>query len=156
MSGMTRQKTIAVRLALAVLSMCLVVTTHSWQAKAAELLMLEDRGCPWCDRWRREIGIAYPKTAEGQRAPLRTLERSRARESGVAFAAPVVVSPTFVLIDNGREVGRITGYPGGDFFWGLLAEMLERLDRKASVSPNVAVYELAELALPATMAPKPP
>jgi len=35
-------------------------------------------------------------------------------------------TPTFILVDDGREVGRIEGYPGEDFFWGLLGMMFER------------------------------
>ena len=35
----------------------------------------------------------------------------------------------FVLVDQGREFGRIRGYPGDIFFWGLLANLIERLDR---------------------------
>ena len=35
----------------------------------------------------------------------------------------------FVLIDQGREIGRIRGYPGDTFFWGLLANLIERLER---------------------------
>ena len=107
-------------------------------ASAAELLMFEHPGCPWCKRWTEEVGVAYPKTAEGRRAPLRRLDVSEAGRSGVALAAPVVVSPTFVLVDNGREVGRITGYPGPDFFWSLFTELLAKLPTKPTgfVSPT--------------------
>ena len=28
------------------------------------------------------------------------------------------------LVDDGRELSRIEGYPGEDFFWGLLEMML--------------------------------
>jgi hypothetical protein len=31
------------------------------------------------------------------------------------------------LLDDGREVGRILGYPGEGHFWGLLGELIERL-----------------------------
>jgi hypothetical protein len=31
-------------------------------------------------------------------------------------------------VEDGREIGRIRGYPGEDFFWGLLGEMIEKLD----------------------------
>lgn len=96
-------------------------------ASAAELIMFETAGCPWCALWNREVGIAYPKTAEGRRAPLRHADLSEAKTIGVTFAAPVNASPTFVLVDGGREVGRITGYPGADFFWGLLGGMLLKL-----------------------------
>lgn len=96
--------------------------------RAAELLMFEEPGCPWCERWRREAGAAYPNTSEGRRAPLRRVPLARAREFGTVLAAPIVVSPTFVLVDRGREVGRITGYPGADFFWGLLEGLVARLE----------------------------
>jgi hypothetical protein len=89
--------------------------------------MFETAGCPWCALWTREVGVAYPKTAEGRRAPLRRVDLREAKAIGVTFAAPVNASPTFVLVDGGREVGRITGYPGADFFWGLLGGMLLKL-----------------------------
>jgi hypothetical protein len=43
----------------------------------------------------------------------------------MSFARPVVFTPTFVLVEDGQELARIEGYPGEDFFWGLLARMLE-------------------------------
>ncbi len=43
----------------------------------------------------------------------------------LTFARKVVYTPTFILIENGTEVARIEGYPGEDFFWGLLGMMLE-------------------------------
>jgi hypothetical protein len=42
---------------------------------------------------------------------------------------PTRFTPTFVLVADGREVGRITGYPGEDFFWGLLQRLIEAHDR---------------------------
>jgi hypothetical protein len=43
----------------------------------------------------------------------------------VRVRSPIIYTPTFVLADNGREVGRIEGYPGDAFFWGLLESLLE-------------------------------
>ena len=100
-------------------------------AGAAELLMFEERGCPWCLRWKQEVGIAYPRTPEGQRAPLRSVEMPATVPPDVKLALPVRISPTFVLIDDeGREIGRIVGYPGPDFFWSLFSDMVSRLPRK--------------------------
>lgn len=108
-------------------------------AQAAELLMFEERGCPWCRRWHAEVGVAYPKTPEGRRAPLRRVDLGEARPVGVRFTRPINVSPTFVLIEDGREVDRITGYPGADFFWGMLGEMLDKLKKTSgSVTGRVA------------------
>ena len=42
--------------------------------------------------------------------------------------SPARFSPTFVLTDGGREIGRIEGYPGEDFFWGLLEAMMPKPD----------------------------
>lgn len=100
-------------------------------ARAAELLMFEERGCPWCLRWKQEVGVGYPRTPEGQRAPVRFIELPAAAPAGVQLALPVRVSPTFVLVgDDGREVGRIVGYPGADFFWGLFGELVRKLPQK--------------------------
>lgn len=93
-----------------------------------ELLMFEEPGCPWCKRWHEEVGVGYPLTPEGKRAPLRRLELARAGQAGVRLASPVTASPTFVLISEGREVGRITGYPGAAFFWGLLEGLLKKIE----------------------------
>ncbi|MCS6779183.1 MAG: thioredoxin family protein [Geminicoccaceae bacterium] len=94
---------------------------------ASELVMFGGRGCAWCARFDAEIAPVYAKTEEGRRAPLRRVELEAGTPDGLVLAAPVRFTPTFVLVDEGREVGRIQGYPGEDFFWGLLGTLLERL-----------------------------
>ena len=117
------------RLTFIALLFCAFTLSAAFSARAAELIMFEELGCPWCERWRKEVGVAYPNTPEGKRAPLRRIDIAKARESGVHLATPIVVSPTFVLADKGREIGRIIGYPGADFFWGMLGELFAKLDR---------------------------
>ena len=46
--------------------------------------------------------------------------------AGVAMDRPVRFTPTFVLVQDGVETGRIEGYPGEDFFWPMLAELFRR------------------------------
>ena len=94
------------------------------------LLMAEEDGCIWCARWDAEISETYPKTPEGQTAPLRRIDIHNATPNDVALKKPLFYTPTFVLLENGQEFGRIVGYPGEDFFWGLLRDML----RDAGVS----------------------
>lgn len=96
----------------------------SSRVSAAELIMFRQNGCAWCTVWQREIGPIYPKTPEGSFAPLRQVDISQS-SSTVGLAQPVTVTPTFVLIENDREIGRITGYPGASFFWELLSEIFE-------------------------------
>ena len=96
-------------------------------AGAVELIMFEEAGCAWCEKWQKEIGAIYAKTPEGRRAPLRRLDIHDPLPPELNFIAKGAYTPTFVLVDRGREIGRIRGYPGEDFFWGLLGRMLERL-----------------------------
>jgi hypothetical protein len=113
--------------------------TFAEPAARAELLMFERDGCPWCLRWHQEVGAGYPKSDEGQRAPLRVLHDASSAAVGVSLKAPVTMAPTFVLVAQGREVGRIVGYPGAEFFYGLLDELMKKLDRAAAApAPSVS------------------
>ena len=98
-------------------------------AQSAELVMFEQKGCVWCQRFDREIAPAYDKATEGKRAPLRRLDIAQPVPTDLAFVRRERFTPVFVLVDQGREIGRIRGYPGDIFFWGLLASLIERLDR---------------------------
>jgi len=95
---------------------------------AAELLVFERDGCVWCQRWDRDVGSSYGKTAEAKVLPLRHVNIDRQATSSVALVAPVRYTPTFVVVDNGREIGRITGYINDDAFWGLLGTFVTRLE----------------------------
>ena len=99
---------------------------------AAELVMFEQKGCVWCQKFDREIAPAYDKTVEGKRAPLRRLDIAQSVPLDLGFIRRERFTPVFVLVDEGREIGRIRGYPGDTFFWGLLANLIERLDRGES------------------------
>ena len=96
-------------------------------ATAAELLVLEKAGCPYCVRFEAEVGRIYDRTAEGRRAPLRRLDNEAPFPEAYRFVAPDRITPTFVLVDGGREIARLRGYPGEDFFYGALGVMLEKL-----------------------------
>lgn len=93
-------------------------------ARAAELIMVERQGCHYCIEWKTDLGPIYPKTAEGVYAPLRIVDIKNAPPADVEFDRRVIYTPTFILVEDGRELARLEGYPGQDFFWGLLEKML--------------------------------
>lgn len=95
---------------------------------AAELVMFERPGCAWCEVFDREVAPIYPKTEEGRRAPLRRVAPDAPLPSELSFIQVERLVPVFVLIDKGREIGRIRGYPGEDNFWGLLDVLIRKLD----------------------------
>lgn len=115
-------------------SLFVVVTTP---ASAAQLIMFEQDYCHWCERWHEEIGVVYSKTDEGKRAPLRQVDIHSPLPADIKHLKSGRFTPTFVLLDaSGTEVGRIRGYPGEDFFWGLLGDMLEKLPPEGQGAPE--------------------
>ncbi|MFZ5964950.1 thioredoxin fold domain-containing protein [Thalassococcus sp. BH17M4-6] len=89
-----------------------------------QLVMVEQPGCVYCERWDEEISEAYPKTREGQHAPLLRADLRTGPPDGIEYDRRVNFTPTFILVEDGTELARIEGYPGADFFWGVLSMML--------------------------------
>lgn len=105
----------------------LVVALASLSAPAVaelRLLMVEQPGCAYCARWDAEIAPIYPRTPEGQAAPLERVQLRGPYPEEIDLGPRPVFTPTFILVQDDREAGRIEGYPGEDFFWGLLARMM--------------------------------
>ncbi|MEM1048517.1 MAG: hypothetical protein AAGL24_20360 [Pseudomonadota bacterium] len=97
------------------------------RAGAAELVMVEQTGCHWCARWDAEIGVVYAKTEQGKRAPLRRIDIHEKLPPDLSAIELGWFTPTFILVEDNREIARLRGYPGEDFFWGLLDRMIEKL-----------------------------
>jgi thioredoxin-related protein len=109
-------------------SILLIAALHTpVSARAAELLMFERDGCVWCQRWDHDVGPIYGKTDEAKLLPLRRINIDTQANQNVELTAPVRYTPTFVVSDHGREIGRITGYISDDAFWGLLGTFLPKI-----------------------------
>lgn len=93
------------------------------------LMMVEQPGCIHCAQWDAQIAPIYPLTDEGRAAPLLRQQLRDPLPPGVVLDAPPVFTPTFILLQDGTEAARLQGYPGEDFFWGLLSQMLDTLPR---------------------------
>lgn len=113
------------RAAAVALAACVV--TAPALAGDLQLLMFERDGCIYCQRWNEQVGPAYPNTPEGAAAPLLRIDIKQALPEGITLTAGrPFLTPTFVLTDDGTEVGRLEGYPGDEFFWFLLDGLLEK------------------------------
>lgn len=95
------------------------------------LIMVDAPDCGYCRKFDAEIGRGYPKSAQGRFAPLVKVRR-KARE--LASFNPVIYTPTFILVRRGEELGRITGYPGLEYFYSELDSLLA----KAGFAPGLA------------------
>ena len=100
------------------------------------LMMVEQDGCPWCERWKAEIGPIYPKTAEGRIAPLVKVMIHDPLEKGITLNSPPVYTPTFILLNDGQEVGRIEGYQSDEFFWWFMETMIKKLPDDLQKDPG--------------------
>ena len=91
------------------------------------LLMIEQAGCVYCRMWNHDLAPIYPKTPEGQIAPLERADLHKPLPEGVTLTkGKPIYTPTFVLLDEGTEINRIEGFASEDFFWGLLGQALRQ------------------------------
>ncbi len=97
----------------------------SGSLKAAELIMVEQQGCYYCLEWKDQLGHIYPKTPEGKFAPLKTIDITEV-DNIEGLKRDVIFAPTFLLMENHKELGRLEGYSSEDFFWELLEVILEK------------------------------
>lgn len=65
--------------------------------------MFEQAGCVWCETFDREIAPIYPKTVEGQRAPLRRVNIDHTLPSDLAFLETERLAPVFVLVERAKR-----------------------------------------------------
>lgn len=98
------------------------------RAQAAQLVMFEQPGCPWCEAFDRDVGVIYGKTDEARRAPLRRLDIDDPLPPDLSFIQVERLTPLFVLVDKGHEIGRIRGYGGEEMFWTQLYMLMQKLD----------------------------
>lgn len=111
---------------VAVVMLAASVTAPDPAAAELSLVMVEQAGCAWCARWNAEIAPIYPHTAEGRTAPLRRIDLHAPIPVDLSLASQPRFTPTFILIEDGVEVGRIEGYAGDEFFWVMLATLSRR------------------------------
>jgi len=95
------------------------------QAQDLRLLMVEQAGCYYCRVFNRDIAPVYEKSTEGQAAPLVHVQLRGELPEGVTLETQPFVTPTFILIGpDGAEIERLTGFPGEDFFWPYVSDMI--------------------------------
>ncbi|MCF6321529.1 MAG: transcriptional regulator [Rhizobiaceae bacterium] len=106
-------------------------TPQVYAQNSTELIMVEQEYCEWCEKWHEEIGGIYDKTAEGKRAPVRHVDIYEDKPADLADVELGRFTPTFILMNEGKEVARLRGYPGDEYFWYLLGQMLDKLPKQA-------------------------
>ena len=86
------------------------------------LLMVTSDYCPFCQAWERDVGVVYDKSPYAPDLPLSRIDMGSAIPDGVVLDAPVVGTPTFIVLRDGREIDRQRGYDDAEMFWWWLSE----------------------------------
>lgn len=111
-------------------------------ARAAELVYFHSESCTVCEQWNEEIGAVYGKTSEAKRLTLRRISVHDDLPADLSFVKGVVYTPTFVIVDQGREVGRMVGYITDYFFWEQVGLQIKRLDAaQAAACPDTSASQ---------------
>ena len=85
-----------------------------------ELVMVTSDHCPFYKAWERDVGFIYSNTPYAQKARLRRVDIADVASTLPELPTIVFGTPTFLILENNMEVGRIEGYQSSDlFFWAL-------------------------------------
>ena len=94
-------------------------------ASGAELFVFETIDCAYCFIFRRDVVPDYLKSPRARDVPLRFVDVKQVDTSNIRLNAPLTMLPTIVLMQNGREIDRITGYMGPEPFFYMVSRLLK-------------------------------
>jgi thioredoxin-related protein len=93
-------------------------------ATHAELIVFETKGCAYCFIFRRDVAPDYMRSPRAKDVPLRFIDVQQADISKMRLSGPLTMVPTIVLMQNGRETDRITGYMGPEPFFHMVSRLM--------------------------------
>jgi thioredoxin-related protein len=120
---------LAILLALAPLSRGHAVQHAPLPTRSTSVMMLvviEVPGCFYCRLFRRDVLPLYEASPRARDIPMLVLDLKTAKARKLAFARPIDVLPTVVLLRAGKEIGRIPGYMAPDIFFRSINYLLSR------------------------------
>ena len=98
--------------------------TAPLQATTRELVVFETADCDYCLLLRRDVLPEYLRSRRAAEVPLRFVDVESIDLDQLPLSQPLTVVPTVVLMSEGYEVGRITGYTGPELFFHLVSRLL--------------------------------
>lgn len=95
------------------------------QNESLELVFITSEYCPFCKAWERDVGFIYNNTPYADKAPLRRVDFKDLVSVLPSNSAVVSGTPTFLILENNNELGRIEGYQSRELFFWALSEYVE-------------------------------
>lgn len=82
-----------------------------------QLVVMEAPGCIYCTIFRRDVLPSFEASEHGKDMPVRFVDVNDVEQSGLDLQSPIDILPTFVVVKDNHEVGRIPGYMGPEDFF---------------------------------------
>jgi thioredoxin-related protein len=98
------------------------------RGRSVELLVFEHRDCVYCRVFRSDTLPRYRESENASKAPIRFVSIEHTDTTNLKLSGAIQMVPTFVLMQDGREVGRIAGYWAPDNFFKMLSNLMLRTD----------------------------
>jgi hypothetical protein len=93
---------------------------------AAELVFVEVMGCTYCIRFNRQMAQKYQVSDTGKAVPLRRVNLRKRWPADLNQVDRPPYTPVFILVEDGREVGRFNGYTNPQRFNRDLRRLLRK------------------------------
>ena len=91
--------------------------TGALPANSLELVVIEADGCIFCEIFRSDVLPSYEASEQGKQMPASFVDINDMEATHIEFKGAVDIVPTFIVVKNHREVGRISGYVGPENFF---------------------------------------
>lgn len=94
------------------------------KAGTFQLVVMEAPGCTYCGIFRRDVLPSYEASERAKELPVRFLDVNDQASSGLDLQTPVDIVPTFIVVKDKKEVGRIPGYVGRENFYHAINHLM--------------------------------
>ncbi len=105
-----------VAVAAVVLTLLSGGTRQDLPPRQLELVVFETQFCGPCRDFRFDTIQPWFQSARSSELPMQVIDYDYLGTAGRALNQPIETLPTTVILDRGREVGRIVGNPSNDTF----------------------------------------
>ena len=99
------------------------------------LYLFELADCTPCGQFHAEALQDYWNSETSRALPLTIVDLNALGTAAQPLRYPIDTVPTFVVMRDGREVARLTGYPGKAAFEASIAQVLAEDQPTASIEP---------------------
>lgn len=91
-----------------------------------ELVVFEVDGCIYCGVFRRDVLPTYQLSQHAKGVPIRFVDINDPAADRIGIDGRISMVPTFVLLKDNREVGRIPGYFSPENFFQMVRNLISQ------------------------------